>query len=157
MRLTNRPGKSLLLVVVAGAVITLLLGVAAGLLVNRRAHAADAHHGGSKSKSKDDKPEIKTVHSLGEFVVNLADTNSLRYAKCSIALGFAEQIPEEKLKDDEPKLRDAVIGVLTRKRFDELHRRGGLQRLKKELQSATADHVAGATVVEVYLEQFAMQ
>jgi flagellar basal body-associated protein FliL len=68
-----------------------------------------------------------------------------------------EHVPDEKLKEQEPVLRDAVLGVITRKRFEELHRGGGLQKLKKEIRSTVQPRLRGATLVDVYLDQFAMQ
>ncbi len=160
MQTKLRSGKTVLLLLVGCGLFAVAVGGGIGFFIIHRAQASEAHEGKSKPKKTHKKAaseEIKTVDSLGEFVVNLADTGNLRYAKMSVALGFEEKIPEEKLKEVEPKLRDVVIGVVTRKRFDELHRKGGLARLKKEIIAATADRIPDSTVGEVYFEAFAMQ
>jgi flagellar FliL protein len=100
---------------------------------------------------------VGSVYSLGEIVVILADMSTMRYAKVSVALGFVEKVPEEQFKEEQAVLRDIVIGVLTRKTFDQLHRKGGIDRLKKEILESTAARFHGGTVAEVYLEAFAMQ
>jgi flagellar basal body-associated protein FliL len=126
-------------------------GVGVGLIMSKRALAS----GGKKASKKPRR--VAMVHSLGETVVNLADIGTLRYVKVTVALGFLEKIPDEKLKEYDPVLRDAIIGVFTRKRFDDLHRSGGVQKVKAEILQATARRLPDATVAEVYLESFAMQ
>src|SRR5437588_7240580 len=129
MRLLS--GRSKLILLVVCGLVALSGGVAAGLLIGQRARAAK-----HVAKKKPAPAEPGTIYSLGELVVNLADTGSMRYAKLTVALGVEEKLPEEGLKDQEPALRDAIVGVLTRKRFDELHSREGLPKLKTELRAA---------------------
>jgi flagellar protein FliL len=160
MRYRKRPGKTILLMLLGCAVLALATGVGVGVAMSRRSQAGGAGkggHGKSGHASKKEKKPIQSIFSLGEQVINLADTGTMRYAKITVSLGFEEKVPEEKLKECEPLLRDAVIGVLTRKRFPDLHRKGGLSRLKKEILHASASCVPDATVSEVYFEQFAMQ
>jgi flagellar FliL protein len=156
MQPRNRAGRSLLILLLGCGLASLGLGVGAGLFVAHRAHASSAHGRGQKKKEK--KPiEVGSVYSVGEIVVNLADTSTMRYAKVSVAIGFVEKVPEDQFKEQMPVLRDIVISVLTRKTFDQLHHRGGIDRLKKEILTATALRFHAATVAEVYLEAFAMQ
>jgi flagellar FliL protein len=132
------------------------LGV--GLAVGKSSKGHAAHGGkGSDKKKGHSAAEVGTVYSLGEMVVNLADTGSLRYAKVTISLGFEEKLSEEKLKEREAALRDAVINVITCKRFDDLHGKGGMQKLREQIRVATTNRVPDATVAEVYFESFAMQ
>lgn len=146
----------MLLLLVGCGVAALALGVGAGVFMARRVHASSAHD--DKKEKKSHPPVVVgTVYSLGEIVVNLADSSTMRYAKVSVALGLVEKVPDEQLKEEQPVLRDIVIGVLTRKTFDQLHRRGGIDRLKKEILQATAARFHPATVAEVYFEAFAMQ
>jgi flagellar protein FliL len=155
MPLPNRTGKSLLLMLVACGLVSVALGVGAGIFMARRAHANSAH--GKALKKAHAPVVVGSVYSLGEIVVNLADMSTMRYAKVSVALGFVEKVPEEDFKQNQAILRDIVIGVLTRKTFDQLHRRGGIDKLKKEIVASAAARFHGATVAEVYLEAFAMQ
>lgn len=160
MRYRNRPGKTILLMLLGCAVLALAAGVGVGVAMSRRSHAAgEGKDGRGKNghASKKEKKPVQTIFSLGEQVINLADTGTMRYAKITVAIGLEEKVSEDKLKESEPLLRDAVIGVMTRKRFPDLHRKGGLTRLKKELLRASEACVPDATVSEIYFEQFAMQ
>jgi flagellar FliL protein len=150
---TGRAGKTLIILLLGCGLLSMAIGVGVGLFMGKRALASGKHH---KAKAKKTL-EIGAVHSLGEMVVNLADTGTLRYIKVTVALGFKEKVPEEKLKEYEPVLRDAVIEVFTRKRFSDLHRQGGVPKVKAEILQATASKLHDATVAVVYLESFAMQ
>ena len=153
----NRSGKSLLVILIGCGLVSIALGVGAGTFLGKRAQASNAH--GKKAKKREPAPEkeISLVYPIGEIVVNLADTDTMRYAKVSVAFGFVEQVPEEKLKEKEAILRDTVINVLTRKTFKELHRRGGIPMVKKEILASAASRVHDATIAVVYFEGFAMQ
>src|SRR5437879_3231939 len=92
-RVSHRSGKALLPVLLGCGLAALALGLGAGVLMSRRAQAGEAHGRHSHSKkgtNKEAKVPVGTVYSLGEQVVNLADTANLRYAKFTIALGFRE-------------------------------------------------------------------
>jgi flagellar FliL protein len=158
MTLQLRAGKVMAMTLGIFVLLGLVAGTGIGLLVGKRSQASAAEaseRNPAKGNEKQDAPAV--IHSLGEMVVNLADVGSLRYAKLSVALGIQEKRSEEELKAFEPPLRDAVIGVLTNKRFSELHQRNGVQKLKKELLTVCRARVPEAAVVEVYLEAFAMQ
>jgi len=134
------------------------LGVGAGIFLGKRAHAGEAHGKKSKTgKQGAEAPEVGAIFSVGEIVVNLADMDVMRYAKASVAFGFREKVPEEKFKEKEPVLRDSVIGVLTRSTFTELHRKGGIPKLKRELLTAANSRVRDTPISEIYVEGFAMQ
>jgi flagellar basal body-associated protein FliL len=156
MRFHHRPGKSILLLLVGCALFALAAGIGVGMFMGKRAQAG-ATDKQSDKKSKKKVVSVQTVYSIGEQVVNLADTAELRYAKMTVALGLEEKVPEEKLKPHLPVLRDVVIGVVTRKRFAELHGKGGIKRLKQQLLDAMQDRIPEVTVTQIYFEQFAMQ
>ena len=153
----NRSGKSMLILLVGCGLVSVSLGVGAGLFLGKRAQASDAHGKHKKKPEPVPEKEIGLVYPIGEIVVNLADTDTMRYAKVTPAFGFLEKLADDKAKEKEAILRDTVISVLTRKTFQELHRREGIPGVKKEILAATRARVHDATIVEVYFEGFAMQ
>src|SRR5688500_8977166 len=105
MRYRKRPGKTILLMLLGCAVLALAAGVGVGVAMSRRSHAAGdgkGGHGKSGHASKKEKKPIQSIFSLGEQVINLADTGTMRYAKITVAIGFEEKVPEDKLKECEP-------------------------------------------------------
>jgi flagellar basal body-associated protein FliL len=158
MFLTKRSGKSMLIILVGCGLVSVALGVGAGLFLGKRAQAGTAHGKNSKKqKHGAEAPEVGAIFSIGEVVVNLADMDVMRYAKASVAFGFREKVPDEKFKEKQPILRDTVIGVLTRRTFIELHRKGGIPKLKREILEAAGARVRDTPISEIYIEGFAMQ
>ncbi len=64
---------------------------------------------------------------------------------------------EKEGSSEEAKARDAIITVLSRKRFSELLTESGKTRLKSELKNALNSRLKDIEVVNVYFTSFAMQ
>lgn len=154
-----RAGRSPILLMVICALVALTAGIGAGLLMGRRALAGSAHGKGHAARAShgEEFVEPAVIQTLGELVVNLADTDALRYIKVSVSLGYAEKVPEEKMKEQAPILRDAIIEVVTSKFFKDLHKPAGVGKLKEEIKALTQKRLPNATITEVYFDSFAMQ
>lgn len=114
---------------------------------------------------REEKPAQLSLWKLEEFVVNLADrSDDPHYLKVHIVLGVSR---EGKAKGgrsseggpdaEEAKARDAIISVLTRRRFNDLLLEQGKVKLKSELKSVLNDALEEAEVVNIYFTSFAMQ
>jgi flagellar protein FliL len=156
LRLRSRAGKALPIILAASVLIAGGAGAGVGIYLGNRGPSAEAGSEKEKKKKKHQE-EPAVVFSLGEMVVNLSDVDTLRYSKMTVALGFEEKVSEEKLKEMTPVLRDIVIGVITQKKFSDLHRPGGIAKAKEEIQAATEENLHDITVSQVYFEGLAMQ
>src|SRR5579859_7341999 len=158
VRTRTHSGRVLLIVLIV-AVLSIGLGAGIGAVWMGRAEKPGGQsRAGAQTPTAGHRQEAPaTIYSLGEIVVNLADPGTMRYAKITAAVGLAEKTDDDKLKQLAPVLRVAVIAILTNKRFEDLHRPGGLDLLKSELRDEFARRLPGCTVVEVYLEGFGMQ
>lgn len=153
-RAGRHTGKALMLIILIVSVLSVVVGGGVGVMLlhrSRKPHAHDTNPGGGQPA------EPATMHSLGEMVVNLADIGVLRYAKITVSVGFEDKIEDDKLKDLDPILHDALIHVITAKRFGDLHRIGGLDQLKVDLKDEFSRRIHDHRIVEVYLESFGMQ
>jgi len=117
-----------------------------------------------KHKGKTEaKPVQLSSWKLGEFVVNLADRDQPRYLKINLVLeveGKAEVKAGEggaPQSSEEAKARDAIITVLSGKRYVELLTDKGKEKLKADLKAALNTVLEGPKVVNVYFTDFAMQ
>ncbi|MGQ9454272.1 MAG: flagellar basal body-associated FliL family protein [Armatimonadota bacterium] len=149
--LSGRHGKKLVLLLVAVLLVVLLAGIGVFVLKGRSSKG--------KNRSQEEKPTATL--NLGEFVVNLADKGELRYLKTTIVLAVSGEVPSTGGHGGEngpsPAVRDAVIAVLSSKRFEELNTPEGKAKLKKELISAVNGRLEGCKAVDVYFNDFAMQ
>ncbi len=153
-------GKMMIIIIVALLLVIAVLAAVA-IVVKKQ----------PKGEAKPEKVEKVEVHgisvSLGEFIVNLADTDELRYVKADIVL---EMIGKEEEGgghgghggggDEEPpaKMRDAVIEVLSSKTFEELSTSDGKAKLKSDIIKVINLRLpAEEKVLGVYFNEFAMQ
>jgi flagellar protein FliL len=157
MKTDSRAGKSMLPLIIVVAVLSIGIGTGLGMFMSGRI----SPQGKLKKTSANDKAEEKkapgTVFSLGEMTMNLSDTGTMRYAKITVSIGVEEKIEEEKLKSFDAPLKDAVISVVSNKRFDELHREGGLEKLKGDLKRKIGERLSDIKVTQIYFEGLAMQ
>jgi flagellar FliL protein len=76
-------------------------------------------------------PKVGKIIELEEFLVNLADEKT--FLKTHIALGIMKGYKEEEIKEQLPRIRDAIVMVLTSKQPKQITSNAGKARLKKEI------------------------
>ena len=149
-RARNERGKLPIMLIVAALVVALIAGVGVFVLKGK-----GARRGGAGEN------QPTATLALGEFVVNLADSGEIRYAKTTIVLAVTGAAPSAGGPGGEggasPAVRDAVIAVLSSKRFAELVRPGGKEKLKTDIKAAVNKRLEGCQAVEVFFSEFAMQ
>lgn len=149
--LSRNDGKTLIIII---AVVLVVVCSVAGVAVMKM----KAHKGGGKDKVP---TGPVSMLSVGEMVVNLADTREIRYLKIDAVLevrGNMEASGEgEGGEAAKAPLRDALITVLSSKTLADLNRPGGKEQLKTELMAACNKHLEEAQVTNVYFNEFAMQ
>ena len=154
--LTRNDGKIVIIIVV---VVMILVCSVIGVAVFKK----KGHSGSAKDKI-DEGPT--TMVSIGELIVNLADTQEIRYLKTDTVLevrgkmesggGHGEGGEGGDAAAKAP-LRDAMISVLSSKHLAEINRPGGKDILKAQIAAACNKHLKDARVVKVYFSDFAMQ
>ncbi len=98
-----------------------------------------------------------TLVSMGELIVNLADENQVRYLKTDLVLEMRGKVGRNEDDEIRTRVRDAIIGVLSSKRFAVLIKPDGKARLKKEIVAVVNERLDRAEAVNVYFNEFAMQ
>jgi flagellar basal body-associated protein FliL len=141
-KLHSRTGILFLLLVVAGVAI-----------------AAIWFWSGGRSEASSPEPvaQIKYTLHLETFVLNLADPGQRSYLRVGIDLGLGRG----KAKSDEvlpiSQVRDAILGVLSQARVDDLLGESGKSKLKANVLSALQERVPQLMVREVYFTEFLIQ
>ena len=95
--------------------------------------------------------------SLPTFVVNLADPLGRRYLKLSIDVEVKDLKTVEELTRAEPKVRDAVILLLSSKTFADLSTMESKLLLKNEIVERLNQVLGGSKVLRVYFTEMVVQ
>lgn len=107
-------------------------------------------HGGQASP--DGHAQLYTVESL---VVNPAGTAGSRFLIISLALDVAG--PVDPLKNNEARLRDVLLTVLSKKSVEELADISKRDALKEELLAAIKEAISDAGIRAIYFPQYVLQ
>jgi len=104
----------------------------------------------------------KYLVPLEGFTVNLADPEETHFLRVTISLGI-DKLPEGVEKDKPTaaipvaRVRDAILGVLTSCKADELLTPDGKIQLKKNVLTAVQKNVPELGVRDVYFTEFLVQ
>ncbi|MCK9238894.1 flagellar basal body-associated FliL family protein [Desulfocurvus sp.] len=102
-------------------------------------------------------PKDTELVSLPTFLVNLADPLGRRYLKLSMDVELRNKDAAEKIKKNEPKVRDAVNLLLSSKTFADLSSMESKLALKDEIVSRLNQIVGGSMVLRVYFTEMVVQ
>ncbi len=141
-------GKSPMLMMV----IALIAGVAGGVFAGKNLM-------GSKAPPEPKPPQVGKPLELGEFILNLGEEN---YLKVGVALGMKDTVPADKLKEEVPALRDAVIMAFAGCKRAELNTLEGKHKVREAIRERVNELLEHKThekesVLEVYFTTFIIQ
>jgi flagellar FliL protein len=158
----GKPGKKLILV---GAIVLLVTGGVAFFAVP---HFKGARQAAPESKNgsslKEDKTpvgkheKVKATLDLEPFLVNLADTDEIRFVKTTFKLGLAEELNEEtKSPIVMAAMRDSIITLLGSKTAEQILTPEGKDKLREEIRARVGEVSSKIKVLEVYIVDFVVQ
>jgi flagellar protein FliL len=102
--------------------------------------------------------EVKATLPLEPFLVNLADSDEVRFVKTTFQLGLAEE-PTEEMKNGAAiaAIRDSIISLLTSKKSEQILTPEGKDVLRHEIRSRVNSISPKTKVLEVYIVDFVVQ
>jgi flagellar FliL protein len=112
----------------------------------------------SSQSETDNKEHVKATLPLDPFLVNLADTDQVRFVKTTFQLGLAE-VPKEEGKDPVTiaAIRDSIISLLSSKKAEQVLTPEGKETLRQEIRSRVNALSPKTKVLEVYIVDFVVQ
>ena len=106
-------------------------------------------------KARAKEPIIYTFE--GNFLVNLADKDNLRYLKAVISVALSNQKAEDELRKKSVEIRDAIIMILSAQTSEDLATPEGKERLKSLIAERINGMLTQGEVESVYFLDFVMQ
>ena len=149
--------KSSVAVLASVALFAVVGGGAASWLIQQRGQQAAAVRTEGNSSSAP-----KYLIPLEGFTVNLADAEETHFLRVTMSLGIdrlPDGVEKEKPTASIPvaRVRDAVLGVLTSCKANELLTPDGKAQLKKNVLAAVQKSVPELNVRDVYFTEFLVQ
>lgn len=106
-------------------------------------------------KARAKEPIIYTFE--GNFLVNLADKDNLRYLKAVISVALSNQKAEDELRKKSVEIRDAIIMILSAQTSEDLATPEGKERLKSLIAERINEMLTTGEVEKVFFLDFVMQ
>ena len=146
---TKKGGKKkfLLFLIIGVAIIALAGGVVAFLTSKKE----------GKEKGKELYHKDTIIYSMEPIVVNLFDPTGKRYLQVSLALELRSKKLKEEIKHNEPKIKDAIIMVLSSKTPEEVLQPGAKELIKNELLYKINSILGKKVVLNVYITQYIVE
>ncbi|MFP4212531.1 MAG: flagellar basal body-associated protein FliL [Desulfohalobiaceae bacterium] len=95
--------------------------------------------------------------SLPTLLVNLADPMGKRFIKVSIDLEVEDKKAESSIQDNMPRIKDALIMLLSSKSFDQISSMENKMALKGEIVERVNQILGKSVVQEIYFTEFVIQ
>jgi len=116
-------------------------------------HAKKTGHG----ESGGEQTEGPAFFNLSPFVVNLQDNIGTRYLKLTMKLELEDQSSEQEIKAQLPRVRDALIILLSSKNYAEIGTVEGKYRLRDEIVKRVNRFLKDTPVQGAYFTDFVIQ
>jgi flagellar FliL protein len=107
------------------------------------------------AKDRDD--EVGPIYHMDPYIVNLADSEGMRYLKATLELELSDDKLRLEVERKLPLLRDAALLLLSSKTFDEISDTGGKMRLREDLEKKLDGLINSGRIRKVYFTEFVVQ
>ena len=159
------------LLILMGLVLVLVLGMGGGMFMiwtklSAVSQKAVVPETGAEAVPDKTKPEdIGAVVSIDTFIVNLADPGGNRYLRITMDLELAGKPADKsagKTAGDElskrmPQIRDAILMILSTKRYTDISTTEGKTALREEILNAANGLLASSQISRIYFKEFVIQ
>lgn len=159
------------LLILMGLLLVLVLGMGGGMFmiwsklsaVSPKAVVPETGAEVTPDKAKPE--EIGAVVSVDTFIVNLADPGGNRYLRVTMDLELAGKPADKsggKTAGDElakrmPQIRDAILMILSTKRYVDISTPEGKTALREEILNAANGLLASSQISRIYFKEFVIQ
>jgi len=159
------------LLILMGLVLVLVLGMGGGMFmiwsklsaVSPKAVVPETGAEVTPDKAKPE--EIGAVVSVDTFIVNLADPGGNRYLRVTMDLELAGKPADKsggKTAGDElakrmPQIRDAILMILSTKRYADISTTEGKTALREEILNSANGLLASSQISRIYFKEFVIQ
>jgi flagellar FliL protein len=161
------------LLILVGLVLLLVLVMGGGMFMiytklpsaSPKAAVPETEAGAEAISEKAKPEEIGAVVSVDTFIVNLADPGGNRYLRVTMDLELVGKPADKsagKTAGDElakrmPQIRDAILMILSTKRYVDISTPEGKTALREEILNAANGLLASSQISRIYFKEFVIQ
>lgn len=160
----KKGGKKKLIIIIVGVLLLVGIGVGAFLVLGKSGKTEEGEEGAETEEAAGEEEggeggehgELPgAIMPLETFIVNLQVKGS--FLKVTINLEFAEPELPHSAETDMPKIRDAIIRVLSKKEAKDILAPEGKDKVRDEIKEIVNQTLGSEDVVGVYFTEFIVQ
>ncbi|HIE04046.1 MAG TPA: flagellar basal body-associated FliL family protein [Candidatus Latescibacteria bacterium] len=111
-----------------------------------------------KSPKEEKRPSGVGIYLIKDLIVNPAGTHGTRFFLVSLGLEYSPPGAEDKVKEQEPRIRDSLITILAKKTLAQLSDITYREKLRREINQAVQKVLADdAKVLHIYFVKYVLQ
>lgn len=150
---------AVMILLVGGGVFAYLTFFAGGSEPAPQAQDTPMDDSASLAPAQRGSAESGVMYDFPAFVVNLADPAGSRYLRVSLSVEIPPKNAklQAEIEQKIPKIKDAIITVLSSKTFEEITTPQGKISLKQELLRRINSSLASGRLMDVYITEFVVQ
>ena len=156
---SDKKGPSILLIIVGVLIFLLVVAVGGFVGYTQLPKTVSGLTGNEVVEKKVVRLEVKDIISLEPFLVNLADSDDIRFLRAEFKLGMAELVktPLESNSKEIAMIRDSIIRLLKSKTSDEINASEGTDTLCEEIRVIVNEHFTQNRVAKVLIGDYVIQ
>ncbi len=108
-------------------------------------------------EKKPEKEPQKFIYKMDPFIVNLSNSERMRYLKLKVEVESMEVKSNEEYEKRLPQLRDTVLAILTSKTSKEIMDSEGKTKLRNEIAARLNQLLTTFQIKTVYFAEFVIQ
>ena len=111
----------------------------------------------SESEKKPEKETRNFIYKMDPFIVNLSDSERMRYLKLKLEIESSEEKSNEEYEKRLPQLRDTVLSLLSSKTSKEIMGSDGKKKLRSEIAARLNQRLTTFQIETIYFAEFVIQ
>jgi flagellar protein FliL len=111
----------------------------------------------SESGKKPEKEVRNFIYKMDPFIVNLSDSERMRYLKLKLEIESSEEKSNEEYEKRLPQLRDTVLSLLASKTSKEIMGSDGKKKLRNEIATRLNQRLTTFQIETIYFAEFVIQ
>jgi len=149
--------KNTIFIIMIGVLLMVAMGGGFFILVGKISSLEASMVKSDDGSEQEGLEAVRPIFSLDTMIVNLADQGGRRYLRVALQTELKTEASIGKLNDRLPQVKDALLKILSSRRFDDVNSTEGKNLLRDELIAKLNEILKDESVSNIYFTEFVIQ
>lgn len=160
---TGEKKSKIVIIILIAIIVVFVVGAAAYFFMFAKKGNTTNNQVQSSTSNSQQVDVKENTYSFDEVLTNLADTDSAKYVKVKVAVGYnssnsklKKELEDSKEDVKTPILKDVIVNVLRGKKAADFTQ-SGIEQMKKEMKEQMNPHLENGQISNVYFSDLVIQ